>query len=327
MKLLFTADLHIRLGQKNVPKEWQANRFDLFFQALVDTFVDRECELLVIGGDVFDRLPNMEELELYFKLLERLGNNRVDTVIIPGNHEAVKKNTSFLTNLAGATFAASSGFASIVSSPETYQGIDFLPYNCLKDFEADPGKYFFDPSKILVTHVRGAIEPHVKPEVPLELFERWPLVLAGDLHSYSNSQRNILYPGSPLTTTFHRNETETGVLLVDTETLTHTHIKWNMPQLIRRTVSDVKDMVKTDFHHTIYELEGDAVAMGKVGSHELLDKKLVRKEAQSTLQLHANMTIRETLVVYLKEVMKLDEVRIAQVLNSYDANIKEAELE
>ena len=60
MKVLFTADVHIKLGQKNVPIEWAKIRFNMLWQQLED--MQTECDLFVIGGDVFDKLPNMEEL-------------------------------------------------------------------------------------------------------------------------------------------------------------------------------------------------------------------------------------------------------------------------
>jgi hypothetical protein len=132
-----------------------------------------------------------------------------------------------------------------------------------------------------------------------------------------------VYPGSPLTTSFHRQETTTGVVVVDTELCEYEFIAWNMPQLIRKTVSSKAEMVKTEYHHTIYELEGDAIDMSKDVDSELLDKKLVRKESKSTLNLTSDMTIRQSLVVYLQEVMKLDSAKLAQVLNVYDAYIKE----
>ena len=67
----------------------------------------------------------------------------------------------------------------------------------------------FDTKKPLFTHVRGEIPPHVKPEVDLDRFEDFPVVFAGDLHAHSNTQRNIVYPRSPMTTSFHRTEVQT----------------------------------------------------------------------------------------------------------------------
>lgn len=323
MKLLLTADLHIRLGQKNVPIHWQANRFKTMFESLANTYWEHNCELLVIAGDVFDKLPNIEELELYFELLDILGTKEIRTYIISGNHEAVKKSTTFLSNLAKATLAASSGFATIIDKAVTINNIDYLPYNSLKDFAEHPQNYEHLTSKILVTHVRGEILPHVKPEVDLDLFKRWPLVLAGDLHSHENTQKNIVYPGSPLTTSFHRQETTTGVVVVDTQSLEYKFLPWTMPQLIRKTVGSKSEMVKTDYHHTIYELQGDAVDLAKNIDSELLDKKVVRKQSKAALDLQADMSIRQGLVLYLQEIIKLDNNKLAQVLNIYDAYIKE----
>ena len=50
----------------------------------------------VIGGDLFDRLPSMEELELYFSFIRGV---KIPTLIYDGNHEATKKNKTFFTQL------------------------------------------------------------------------------------------------------------------------------------------------------------------------------------------------------------------------------------
>ena len=82
----------------------------------------------------------------------------------------------------------------------------------------------FDTSKPLFTHVRGEIPPHVKPEVELDRFEDFPVVFAGDLHAHSNTQKNIVYPGSPMTTSFHRKEVKTGYILINPGAFTHTSV-------------------------------------------------------------------------------------------------------
>ena len=92
MKILFTADVHIKLGQKNVPVDWAKNRYEMLFAQLVDLF--EQADMFIIGGDVFDRLPTMEELEIYFDLVQLC---TIPTTIYSGNHEAVKKDTTFLS--------------------------------------------------------------------------------------------------------------------------------------------------------------------------------------------------------------------------------------
>lgn len=324
MKILFSADWHIKLGQKNVPVDWQKSRFRQLFSSIAEVYEAENCSMLIIGGDIFDKMPSMEELELYFEFLNTIKKYHLNTFIYPGNHEAVKKNTSFLTNLKDITASATESWASIIDDFYSDDLLDIIPYNKLKEYHPQDVDFH---NKILCTHVRGEIPPHVQPEVPLELFERWEVVLAGDLHSYENCQRNILYPGSPMTTSFHRNEATTGVIVIDSFDLSHKFIKLDLPQLIRKTVTSKDQMIKTDFHHTIYELEGDAADMSIKVDSELLDKKIIRKESKSSLQLTADMSIKDELGVYLKEVMKLDDTKIIRIKSIYDDYIREAGME
>ena len=85
--ILFTADWHLKLGQKNVPVEWAKNRYNKFFDQIAE--IEERCAAHIIGGDLFDRLPTMEELELYFTFI---ANVTIPTIIYDGNHEATKKN-------------------------------------------------------------------------------------------------------------------------------------------------------------------------------------------------------------------------------------------
>jgi DNA repair exonuclease SbcCD nuclease subunit len=316
MKVLFTADLHIKLGQKNVPIDWQRNRYLELVQQLNKIIAEQFIDILVIGGDIFDRLPTIEELELYFEMIAAL-NPRIDIIIYPGNHEAVKKHTTFLSRLVAITSTINSRVI-ILDDYYNIDNMDFIPYNRLKD------KWPEFSGNICFTHCRGEIPPHVKPEIDLDIFDRWDLVLAGDLHSHSNCQRNIIYPGSPLTTSFHRNEVETGVIVLDSRTLQWTFEELNLPQLLRKTVSNPEEMIPTDFHHTIYEIEGDVGNLANIKNSELLDKKIVKREHKSRLSLN-NLSIEEELRLYLDEVLEVSDVdRILKEANDY---IKDANME
>ena len=96
--ILFTADWHIKLGQKNVPVDWAKNRYKMFFEQVHE--LEKDCNMPIIGGDLFDRLPTMEELELYFLFIR---NIQIPTIIYDGNHEAIKKHNTFFTNLKKAS--------------------------------------------------------------------------------------------------------------------------------------------------------------------------------------------------------------------------------
>lgn len=305
MKILFTADVHIKLGQKNVPIDWAKNRFRLFVEQFQQ--MQEQADLVIIGGDVFDRLPTMDEVELYFDFVVSFNK---PTIIYPGNHEMLKKDTTFLTNLKKSTNRLNP-LVEVIDDFYSQDGIDIIPYNKLKEFEKAP---HLTHGKICCTHVRGEIPPHVKPEIDLNLFSRWDVVLAGDLHSYENSQLNILYPGSPYTTSFHRSSVDTGAILLDSDALDHVWLKFNLPQLIRKTVGVTDPKPATDFDHTIYQVEGDMHELGELEDSELIDRKVIKRDTDSALMLDPEMSLTEEVKEYLTYILELPDQTVEAVL-------------
>lgn len=316
MKVLCSSDYHLKLGQKNVPVEWAKNRFREMFAQIHE--LSKQADAHIIMGDVFDKEPNMEELELYFEFVAAA---IVPTYIFDGNHEASKKGKTFLTHLKAVTTHTNSRVL-IIDDYDSFMGIDFIPYCRLKDFAKGDHPEFHN--KICVSHFRAEIPPHVKPEIDLDLFNHWKVVLAGDLHSYDNCQRNILYPGSPVTTSFHRSRVDTGAILLDTDTLIHRWIKLKLPQLIRKTIHAGEPTPVTDYDHTIYEVEGDMSELSQVMDSDLIDKKVVRRESDTTLILEPDMTIVQEVDEYLRYVLQLGDETVEQVLkelNNYAAQL------
>ena len=309
--ILFTADWHLKLGQKNVPLPWACSRFDLFFDEIrnIELFVDMH----VIGGDLFDRIPTMDELTLYFDFVQ---NVSIPTFIYDGNHEATKKNKTFFSNLKRATQNVNE-LVTIIDTTTEFEWGTILPY-C--DLHKKGAIEKCNPNKPLFTHVRGEIQPHVTPEVDLDRFKKFKKVFAGDLHAHSNTQRNIIYPGSPMTTSFHREIVKTGYILI------HEHTwewkEFDLPQLLRKTITSEEEMIATDYHHTIYEIEGDVADLATVKNSELLDKKVVKRSSESTLNLKG-MTIDQELVEYLSAILNLTDDKIKNIMavfNDYSKN-------
>lgn len=316
MKVLFTADWHIKLGQKNVPVDWAKKRFDSMIRQICNLAASEKVDYLIVGGDVFDKVPTIEELEIFFDFVMRV---RCPTIIYSGNHEALKKNTTFMTNLREVVYNLNN-FVQIIDGFKTIEGIDFIPYNKLKEYH--PADIDFH-SRILCTHVRGEIPPHVKSEVPLELFDRWDVVLAGDLHSYENCQRNILYPGSPVTTSFHRSKVSTGVIVLDTDTLEHQFIELQLPQLLKKTLKAGEVPVATDYDHTIYDIEGDMADLASIQDSDLIDKKISVREQDTALILDSAMTIETEVAEYLRYILNLSEDNIQAVLKELETHATE----
>ena len=318
--ILFTADWHIKLGQKNVPLPWACTRYEMFFEQVHD--LEKDVDLHIIGGDLFDRVPSMDELTLYFDFVKGV---TVKTIIFDGNHEATRKNKTFFTNLKKVTEQLNSLVTVIdETTVDDFSNYAILPYadlhrkNSIEDIS----------SAVLFTHVRGEIPPHVQPEVDLSRFDKFKVVFAGDLHAHSNTQRNIVYPGSPMTTSFHRNNVETGYLMIDdNDGFQWTWHAFDLPQLIRKTVTDPSEMVQTEFDHTIYEIEGDVSDLSNIKNSELLDKKVIKRKTEATLILGKEMTMEEELGEYLSYILELDDSKVKNILGVFSDYAKEVTVE
>ena len=313
--ILFTADWHIKLGQKNVPIYWACTRYKLFFQQVEDAISTHNCSMHIIGGDLFDRVPSMDELTLYFDFVKDCS---IPTIIFDGNHEATKKNTTFFSNLKRVT-SEINPLVTVIDETYYHQDWAILPY---ADLHKKGSIEDIDDVDYIFTHVRGEIPPHVVPEVDLSRFDRFKTVFAGDLHAHSNTQRNIVYPGSPMTTSFHRNEVETGFIVIQDD-WTWEWFAFDLPQLIRKTVTNPKDMIQTDWHHTIYEIEGDVADLTGVANSELLDKKVIKRKTEATLMLGNEMTIEEELNEYLSYILELEEQKTKKILGVFSDYSKE----
>ena len=316
--ILYTADWHIKLGQKNVPVAWACSRYELFFQQVQEAVDNHDVTLHIIGGDLFDRVPSMDELSLYFDFIKGVTKR---TIIYDGNHEATRKNKTFFTNLKNATTSINP-LVEVID--ETYYEEDWaiLPYADLHRKESIEGI----DTEVLFTHVRGEIPPHVQPEVDLERFDKYRYVFSGDLHAHENTQRNIIYPGSPMTTSFHRNIVKTGYLLID-DTWEWTWHEFDLPQLLRKTVVSEEEMVQTDFHHTIYEIEGDVSDLSNIKNSELLDKKVIKRKTEATLVLDKEMSMEEELNEYLSYILELNEDKVKNILGVFSDYAKEVAVE
>jgi len=315
MKILFSADWHIKIGQKNIPIAWQKNRYSLLFKKIYE--LEKEASIHIIGGDIFDNIPNPEEVSMF---LDFISNISIPTFIYDGNHEATKKGKTFLTFFENAVNKLNSN-AHIINGIYELPNLDIIPYTHLKTFK--PEKFH---NSILCTHVRGNIEPHVKAEIDLDLFNRWDVVLAGDLHSYENSQRNILYPGSPLSITFHRSKIKNGVIIFNTEDMTHEWIELGLPQLIRKTVDKESDIVETKYDHTIYEITGNMLdLMSMDASSHIIDKKIINKGKEAIINL-GNMSIEQELAEYLKNILNISDSDIDEILKVYNDYNKVSEM-
>lgn len=315
MKILFSADWHIKLGQPKVPKEFQKNRFIMLANRLNEVYDQYGCDLHIIGGDILDVAdPTTEELELMYKCLEIMKHQTGK--IYSGNHEMLSKTISCLYHLAD-NISNATGYNWQVVKDYRSDHYDIIDYSGLHR------KFKPEQANLCFTHVRGAIPPHVEWEVDPELFADYSLVVCGDLHSYQNTQHHkglmFVYPGSPLTTSFHRNRTTktNGALIIDTVALDYEWIDLSdLPQLIRKTVSSKEEMIADEYDRVIYEVEGNVEELRSIKDSELLDKRLNTKISKDAVLDLTGLDITQELAKYLKEVQGLDDSTVTRLVST-----------
>lgn len=313
IKILSSADWHVNLHRKKIPVSWQMNRFKLLFTKLLA--LEKECDVHVIAGDLFDKEPDPDEICL---VLSYLNSVQKPTLVIPGNHEATTR---------GRTFWEHFKLENTIKNPLVHiftendrievagQGFCLFPYGSVQTDKLPK----YTEGDILVTHIRGEVPPHITAEYDFEKLRPWKLVLLGDLHfRHKYKDYPIYYPGSPLNTTFDRDDKrEYGVDMISMNSIYDYSVEFidlQLPKLLRRTVNVNQQMTQDPYHHVIYEVTGSIDELARVKNTEMLDKKMVEKPASdATLDLK-DKTLYEELEIYLKHI-KVAEASI--VLDSF----------
>ena len=132
-----------------------------------------------------------------------------------------------------------------------------------------------------------------------------------------------MYPGSPMTTSFHRSKVNTGVLVIlDDWEWAFQYLP--LPQLLRKTVTDEEEMIPGTYDHVIYEIQGDLSDLAQVKDNELLDKKVVKRSSEATLLLSKEMTVAEELFEYLTYVLEISEEKIPAIIGTFNDYAKNA---
>lgn len=303
MKILHSADWHIRLHAKKIPIEWQKSRFRQFFTKLLE--LEKECDIHILAGDIFDKKPQEDEVCLFLEWAHQVS---ILTYIIPGNHEATKKGETFLESFKNEN-VINNPLVKIITKNNRIdfnnQGFCFFPYG---EMQID-NLPIYTEDDILVTHIRGEVPPHISAEYDFTKLGKWKLVLIGDLH-FPHKYQNypVYYAGSPMNVVFDRENSSKyyGVNIVDFRNINDYDVNFvdlGLPKLIRRTVEakNTKNIEKDLYNHVIYEVEGKIDELGSIDNTTFeLDKKIVRlNDTTAQLNLNSTNSILEELSLYL----------------------------
>jgi hypothetical protein len=97
---------------------------------------------------------------------------------------------------------------------------------------------------------------------------------------------------------------------------------FELPQLLKKTVSDPAEMIPTDYHHTVYEIEGNMKDLASVKDSDLLSKKIVKRSTEVSLILDEKDSIQTHLQEYLTHILKLDEKQITEIVSLFNGHAR-----
>lgn len=322
MKILFTADQHQTLRKSKVPKDWAYNRYTEFFNAIHSM----DFDVHILGGDWFDKSPNIDELGIFLEFIE--SDNR-PRYMIGGNHEATTKYKTFLSMLKPLE---ADNFRLMLDQEtlELNNGrifICFFSYHFIKLGLQPPIPPKAAEKTILISHARGNL-PMVDPEYDFNRFSNYDLVLLGDLHTYHQHMpfKNVWYPGSPYSITFEQCnlDKEFGVFLIDTDKedwYIPQFIPLDLPQLVKTVVApeEVKKRQETESkHHFLIEVEGSVDELQGITTKGNVAKK-VRVSNKATVDLLGKTRIEE--VQAILEYMEVSDIAShLEVYREYASN-------
>ena len=319
-KILCSADWHILLHKKKVPYAWQEQRFKTMFRKLIA--LEQRCDVHIIAGDIFDKKPEPDEICLF---LSYINSVTIPTFIIPGNHEATKKGESFFEHFTqenaikneNVTVFTRNGRASVGQA-----NFCFFPYGEMQKNNLPE----YVGGDILVTHIRGEVPPHISPEYDFSRLAPWRLCLLGDLHfNHRYGNTNCYYPGSPLNTTFDRDENrQYGVDIYDfinDKDYRREFVDLGLPKLIRKRVTAGEAMLEDKINHVVYEVTGSIDELSRIENTELLDKKIAAGPTEDSKLDLKNKTVHEELEIYLEYIKIKDKQSVVDEFKGLNINV------
>ena len=94
----------------------------------------------------------------------------------------------------------------------------------------------------------------------------------------------------------------------------HEWVELELPQLIRKVISVGDTPIATNYHHTIYDVEGDMSELSELEDNELVDKKVSKRDTDVALILGTDMSIQEEVTEYLTYILQLSGDSLANAL-------------
>lgn len=301
MKIIHMADLHLgkRLNERNLIEDQT-----YILKQVVDILRERKPDVLIIAGDIYDRVvPSQEAVTLFDTFLNDLYALGTEVLIISGNHDSNERlsfASSFMERQGIHIQTRYDGFL----AKKTYGDVNFylLPFVKpldIRRYTDEPIETYHDAIRyileqevidpksknILVAHqfiTRGSEEPILSDSetimvggldnVDVSLFEAFDYVALGHIHrSQSIGRSTVRYSGSPLA--YSQSEANTTKSLteitIDQETLSYETIPLHPMRPVIELKGYLDDLLK---HNTTRDEYIYVVLKDEQGGYQVLDR-------------------------------------------------------
>ena len=308
MSFIYTADWHIKTKFREVPISWLSDRFLEWLVFLENERKRLNTDTLVIGGDLFDKIPTMFDMALFATIDYATNFNEI--MIYPGNHEMLSKKNSFYTYLE-KIFPQFTW----ITEPQQWRDWWVIPYPDIK--QVGP----LNKEKVM-SHVRCASDRGLyDAEIDFSIFDNCDAVLLGDIHEHRVISDKIKYPGAPYDTTFTRLPLRNRYYFyVDGDSVLVCKRAGNsFKRLIKvdttiEHYNNVRDKVKNSKHY--YDIQIIVDSMDELDSMKGQDMVKVKLRETDDTYEDAD-TIEEEMYNYLVQVLGMDNSAATQVMTVY----------
>jgi DNA repair exonuclease SbcCD nuclease subunit len=244
MKIVHCSDIHLGRRPVGGKGEFSDKRYEDYFKAF-EEIVDKACEikadLFIIAGDIFDRKEIVPEvLEKTEKILKKLKDNRIESVVIEGNHDNIfigKEEESWIYYLEKKGYfkrptyffdGEKYRFNSVEIKTGKVYGVGYPGFMVNEVLTELAENLNIDEKNIVIVHTAIAgsdfIPGMVKKE-SIDLFKgKVEYMAGGHIHSrmsYPSENPYFFTPGSPEYWDIAEKKNEKGFIIFDTDTKEH----------------------------------------------------------------------------------------------------------
>lgn len=221
-------DLHISCKSD---KEFEITRITALIKHLQDEHAHKKYTLVLLG-DVFDsNSPSLEDIKLFYSFIEQLQDTFPIIRIICGNHDY--KVFDYLPQVGYTYF----------NSIEEVNGVVYVPWTKLDEHISAIGPNTKYKGKLLLSHARCTIEPHIVEEVNIKtLADKYKLVVLGDIHMPYSPYENVHYTSEPTQHSYKQYQMRTTGYIVINKDLSFTRVETNLPYKCKLAPCAYKDL-------------------------------------------------------------------------------------